>query len=381
MKKIFWFLVFIIIGVFSYSNDMELISEGGNLMPFEISDMSIKKEKLSLKMLENYDTEVTVNFVFDSPTSKRRTLGFITPKDEWVIDPPSGEEYNPKDIKGFKTTVNGKDVKINITRANKFMNKGLFTSDVEKEYKDNYSKSYAYYFEADFKKGENIVEHRYIYRGISSTFSKRDYSYVLTTISSWKNKKVDDFEMILYMKPEILSLPYTFWKNEQPIKWEIVGKGKIVFIDKSKINGYPSKVFARVENGYVRYKTKDFSPDKDFYLSVPMRGAFEFIPENLRINGYLFRDKLTNMGMGLTHPIDKKWFEKLSDYELEIMRNYPYAISGYEFSRDDLKKYFEQFFWYNPVGKVEVDEDLYVTNYKDIINIVNEILEKRGNVK
>ena len=55
-----------------------------------------------------------------------------------------------------------------------------------KEY-EYYKKSYVYYFKANFKKGENIVEHSYRYDG-SSGVGIVDVNYVWSTISKWKNQ-------------------------------------------------------------------------------------------------------------------------------------------------------------------------------------------------
>ena len=62
----------------------------------------------------------------------------------------------------------------------------------------------------------------------------------------------------------------------------------------------------------------------------------------------------------------------MSNKELEILRNYPYALAGYDFSRKDLKDYFSQFIWYYPIGKdVEVRVDPEVTK------VVDKIMEER----
>lgn len=389
-NKIFTIIIVIFIGLIIFStsvwaNDMEFISEGSHIIPLEISDISIKKERLKLKKLDNYDMEVKVEFVFDSPSAGNRTIGFITPHDE-DNDPetsPRGEEYNPKDIKNFKTFVNGKSVKINIVKIDEFLNKGLFTEEVEKKYKEKYSRAYVYYFKADLKKGENTVEHSYSYEGIYSSFNRRDYNYVLTTISRWKNKKVEDFEMIVDMGDEFFILPYTFWNDYRPINWEIVGEGRQTSQKEKYPNGgYLARTFVKMKKGYVRYRAKDFSPDVEFYMYIPMALVHLFNnPDNnpyagdLPLNGYKINDRLMKIGHSLDSGSEEaiKEAEKLKDFELEIIRNFPFAVRGYDFSRKDLKDYFSQFFWYYPKGKVHVDE----IEYKRRTEIVNDILKKR----
>ena len=85
---------------------------------------------------------------------------------------------------------------------------------------EKYKDSYIYYFKANFVKGENTVEHSYNYSG-SHGVGYNDFQYVWTTISKWKNKKVDEFELIIEPGDSFVSLPYTFWKNGKKINWEL----------------------------------------------------------------------------------------------------------------------------------------------------------------
>ena len=77
-----------------------------------------------------------------------------------------------------------------------------------------------------------------------------------TTISKWKNKKVDEFELIIEPGDSFVSLPYTFWENGKKINWEIVGEGKIDTavneITESSTNRKTvmKRVYAKLKNGY-----------------------------------------------------------------------------------------------------------------------------------
>lgn len=384
MKKLVSIMIFLITCIFSFGNDWEFISQGEHLIPLQISDMAIKKEKIEFNLRDDRFMDVSVNFVFDSSSAGSRTIGFITPPDEYndADNAPSGTGYDSESIKNFKTVVNGKKVRIRIGKMDEFLNKGFFTAEEEKEYKNKYSKASVYYFKADLKKGENTINHSYSYRGATSTYDKGEYQYVLTTISKWKNKKVDDFEIIVNMKKnELFSLPYTFWNDGKPIKWEIVGNGDIVFLDKSKLEeGYSEIVYAKLKSGYVRYKTKNFAPDKEFYSHIPMNRYISSVKSDIKINGYKFRDPLedeigTNLALKGWSEGDKaiKELDKLSTFQLEVLRNYPFAQYGHEFTRKDLRNYFSQFFWYEPNKKVYVPEYTYEARIK----IIDEILKKR----
>ena len=66
--------------------------------------------------------------------------------------------------------------------------------------------------------------------------------------------------------------------------------------------------------------------------------------------------------------------KNITDDELKIIRNYPYALAGYDFSDKKLKDYFSKFLWYIPIGKnVELGEDDY-----EVINNVDKIIKSRG---
>ena len=342
MKKLV-FLLLVLLCFSAFSNDWEFGSEGEHLIPLEASDVSVKSEKIVMKLTEK-GMEVNVRFVFNSPVNEVKKIGFITPPDQ-----QQGKLF----MSDFKTMVNGQEVvsKVDDFDKSPFTTNMALKKETEKleESAEHNVKGYVYYFDAPFKKGDNVVEHSYIYSG-SGGIDGRDYDYVITTISKWKNKRVDDFELIIDMgENSFFMIPYTFWKNNKKIDWEIYGEGRI---ESAK---YPlpytgemqNAFFVKIKNGYVRYKTKNFSPDFDIeiYDIDFFTGRLDMIPES---NGKtLYKDKLTYF-YGRIYNQD---IYVQSDEELRILRNYPYAAAGYDFSDPGLKKYFSQFFWYIPISK------------------------------
>jgi hypothetical protein len=361
MKKIF-LLVLLCFSVFS--NDWEFGSEGEHLIPLEASSASIKSEKIVMKLTDK-GMQVSVRFVFVSPADEVKKIGFITPPNE-----PGGE----LSMSDFKTKVNGREVPSKVEVFDKSPFKTAKTLKTESSAEHGII-GYVYYFDAQFKKGENIVEHSYIYDG-SGGIDGRDYEYVITTISKWKNKRVDDFELIIDMgENSFFMLPYTFWKNNKKIGWEIVGEGKITndkylyVYDNEAVDTF----FVKIKNGYVRYKTKNFSPDFDItiYDIDFFTGRLDLIPEKTEKAEY--RDELTYLyGRIYNQNIYVK-----SEEELKILRNYPYAMAGYDFSNSKLKEYFSRFFWYTPISKdVKVPEDKvseFVIKTDSILEVRKEI--------
>ena len=389
MKKILLAILFCLLSIFTFANDWEFGSEGEHIIPLKGSNMSIKKEKITLKLTPD-GMLVNVKFTFDNPTAENKIVGFVTPEsgngeEEDETTKPK-RKAEPLKIKNFKTIVNGKEVKSNVELLSKLLSKGILDNNIIKEYteKEKNFYNYVYYFNADFKQGENIVEHSYYYTGSYGVY-ERDFEYVVTTISKWKNKTVEDFEIEVYPENYFVKLPYSFWKNNKKINWEIVGKGKMVTIaptkqfndeDATGLERY-GIIYLKLNNGFVRYKTKNFSPIDDFYM-VRMDNILGFdyeYPEGT-VQGYKFKDDYfgtVRNEMYSNYSDIVISLKSLNDKDLDIIRNYPYALAGYDFARKDLKDYFSQFIWYSPIGKnVKIDP-----NFNNIVKAIDEIKAKR----
>ena len=389
MKKIFLTILFCFLSIFTFANDWEFGSEGEHIIPLKGSNMSIKKEKITLKLTKD-GMLVDVKFVFDNPKAENKIIGFVTPESGNIEEYEENKENRkpePLEIKNFKTFVNGKEVKSNLVLLSELLSKGVLDNNVIKEYKEKEKNlyNYVYYFNADFEEGENIVEHSYFYTGSYGIF-ERDFSYVVTTISKWKNQTVEDFEIEFHPGNYFVNLPYTFWNNVKKVDWKIVGKGKIVSVAPTKpvdaeignnLQKY-GEVYLKLDNGYVRYKTKNFSPDKDFYAININYIPGWYYPEGT-FQGYKFKDKYfefiaNNIGYNEEEEIINS-LKKFSNKELDIIRNYPYALVGYDFDRKDLKDYFSQFIWYTPVGKNVTINPLW--NNERIIKAVDKVKAKK----
>ena len=389
MKKILLAILFCLLSIFTFANDWEFGSEGEHIIPLKGSNMSIKKEKITLKLTPD-GMLVNVKFTFDNPTAENKIVGFVTPEsgngeEEDETTKPK-RKAEPLKIKNFKTTVNGKEVKSNVELLSKLLSKGVLDNNIIKEYteKEKTFYNYVYYFNADFKQGENVVEHSYFYTGSYGIY-ERDFEYVVTTISKWKNQTVEDFEIEVYPENYFVKLPYSFWKDNKKINWEIVGKGKMVTIAPTKKSNDEDAtglerygiIYLKLNNGFVRYKTKNFSPNQDFYMTRMdniLGFDYEF-PEG-KIQGYKFKDDyFTTLRETIydDYPNIVSSLKDLKDKDLDIIRNYPYAFAGYDFAKKDLKDYFSQFIWYTPVGKnVKIDP-----SFNNIIKAVDEIKAKR----
>ncbi|CAL7868422.1 YARHG domain-containing protein [Fusobacterium necrophorum] len=370
-------LLFSIWSFFSYSNDWEFGSRGEHMVPFKNSRMKIKDEKIMMKLEEDksgdFRMKVKVRFVFENEEEGKKIIGFVTPERE---DNDAEEENAGKDkrlgITNFLSKVNGKTVLTQQKALQDILSKGILDKEVWEEYREKkYWKSDVYYLEAPFFKGENVVEHEYYYTGSYGIFEK-EFAYILTTISKWQDQRVENFELLLDMKNAYVALPYTFWKNHKKIEWEMLGEGKSVEVEEGEKQ---KRVYLRMKNGVIRYRAKNFSPDKEFHAVVitDSRGTVGRV-SNPKNSKYILHDKLTELLLRIQME-DEEFYredlEKLTGEELELLRNYPYAFAGYDFSRKDLKAYFSQFVWYLPLGtKVPIKEE-------EVISVVDNIKKGR----
>ena len=393
MKIIKIFMLFCAIFIFGENlkaNDIVFESKGGHIVPMNMSNISIKNEKLHFKLQKGerkdvlgHEMLVTVKFVFDSPDAGEKYIGFITPEGgmyEW------DKEENFKD---FKTIVNGKEVDTVSYKLTDLIPKDVKEfEEVKKYFKEYnqeemmeifkyYKKSDVYYFRANFKKGENIVEHsyRYIKEGGSGYV---DFDYVWTTISKWKNQKVDDFEVVIEPGNAFIEMPVIETKNGKEMKWELVGEGNTdygykIFSDEDGKEKKHKYFYAKLKKGYLHFKTKDFKPENEFYLTlITSLDANYYFPEKTE-KGFKLRDNFSDAGVAgtnleyyLEHDL-----KNITDDELRIIRNYPYALAGYDFSDKKLKDYFSKFLWYIPIGKnitLEKDEYEWIKKADNIIN-------------
>ncbi|MDK4482637.1 YARHG domain-containing protein [Fusobacterium necrophorum] len=370
-------LLFSIWSFFSYSNDWEFGSRGEHMVSFKNSRMKIKDEKIMMKLEEDksgdFRMKVKVRFVFENEEEGKKIIGFVTPERE---DNDAEEENAGKDkrlgITNFLSKVNGKTVLTQQKALQDILSKGILDKEAWEEYREKkYWKSDVYYLEAPFFKGENVVEHEYYYTGSYGIFEK-EFAYILTTISKWQDQRVENFELLLDMKNAYVALPYTFWKNHKKIEWEMLGEGKSVEVEEGEKQ---KRVYLRMKNGVIRYRAKNFSPDKEFHAVVitDSRGTVGRV-SNPKNSKYILHDKLTELLLRIQME-DEEFYredlEKLTGEELELLRNYPYAFAGYDFSRKDLKAYFSQFVWYLPLGtKVPIKEE-------EVISVVDNIKKGR----
>jgi len=156
----------------------------------------------------------------------------------------------------------------------------------------------------------------------------------------------------------------SFYESGNAADWKIVGRGTFSGPKRGLyVNGKPTIRFVQIQDGYLSLKQRNFKPDKDISIGEfnwsmgwhnRMCTSAGACPKTTEVGDNLFQYFRTQPSEYVTDEM----LAKLTKNELKIVRNYPYAIRGYQFKTKMLADFYKQFFWYKP------DETLQITDVK-----------------
>jgi len=340
-------IVLILTSVSAFANDGAFFAKGNQLIPINETDITVKKEILTLKKVRNQVIEVTVYYEFFNPKEdKKITVGFEAFSPEGDVDgaPKNGQHPYMRD---FKVELNNSVLKYNVSYvADSLYNKNgkIKSLDLAKfngnKSGNNVDFFYVYHFEANFKKGLNIIKHTYNYDVSGSIDYNYEFEYVLTAANRWANKQIDDFTLIIDVGEfETFSINKTFFKNSN--EWQINGIGKT-----EDIKG--------IKNSFIE------SDALKFHLQ---KGNIVFRKKNFKINGDLFLYAQNYLGIQDLEYIPFSYYqeeniaEPKNDLERKILKNLPFARRGYIFQNPELSQFYKKMEWYipNPAYKPETE--------------------------
>lgn len=322
------------------ANDGVFYAQGNHLIPVQETVVQLQKEVLKLKRDGEW-MQVDVHFEFFNPgPAKSVIVGFVTPP---AMGDVTEEVAAHPQIREFSAVVNGRDLpfKVAVMEDTGFK----FDSDSEVAGQD-----FVYYFDVEFKAGLNQIDHRYHFRGGSSVEMYYDFPYRLTTGNMWANEEIGDFTLEIDMGDrELFSVPWSFTYPDAPAEWTFMGSGKMGKKDDILMESYYRSVY--VHDGGIQLKVKHFHPDHDLIVAsfVLYNQAYAWGRPDLseEVNEWL--------PCGLFAANDSSCLLELSDKQLRILRNFFYARKGLEFQSSDLRKYFGQFIWYDPVPGLKAE--------------------------
>ena len=335
MKHFLAFLLFSFTGI--YANDGAFFASGNQLIPISETDISVKKEILSLKKLNNKVIEVTVYYEFFNPKeAKEIVVGFeaFSPAGDVDGTPVKGEHPY---MRNFTVLLNDQHLKYNIAYVDdsSYVKNGMVQSKNLTTLMSGMSNVnevdfyYVYHFKAKFKKGLNKIKHTYIYDVSGSVDYNYDFQYVLTAANRWGNKEIDDFTLNIDMGEfETFSINKSFFNDKSDWKINGIGKTENIKALKNSIVETDALKF-HIQKGNITFKKNNFKPKGELFVySQNPFGVenFEWLPYS-----YYLQDNL---------PTPK------NDFQMKVLKNLAFARRGFIFKSADLKKFYESMDWY-----------------------------------
>lgn len=332
-----------------YANDGAFFARGNQLIPITETDISVKKEILQLKKVNNQYIEVSVYYEFYNPKEEKEiTVGFEAYSPEGDVNGAPRNGRHPY-MRDFTVSMNDHilpyaiayvhDTLYNQHGSIKTIDLDTFTGNKSGNYVDFF---YVYHFKARFKKGLNIIKHTYNYNLSGSISYLYDFEYVLTAANRWSNKQIDDFTLILDMGDfETFHISKTFFKK--PDEWIINGIGKTKDIkgaENTEITTDALKFY--MQKGNLVFSKKNFSPQGELFLY-----SFHYWLESIG------RPEEKGPYLPFSHASITRYTGSLLDpkeitkqFSPKILKNLPFARRGYIFKDQDLQQFYQGMDWY-----------------------------------
>lgn len=333
------------------ANDSSYFGSGNQIIPLQETDISVKKEVLTIKRIEDNKVRITVDYIFHNPTKEKTLLmGFEADAPQGDVEPAPRNSEHPY-IQKFSVSFNGKTIphKVSIFSlpfGEEEKQKKLYTIDELKKHQtipkvEDFESSnffYVYHFPATFAPGDTQVIHTYEYAISGAVYTETQIDYLLTPALRWANQQIDDFTLIIDLGEfQYYHLSPSFFENLD--QWTTQGRVKIAMGDvKNEMSSETMRLMTVWQHrGSVTFHAKNFRPKGELSLFA-----------NRTI---IFDDVLDARTMKLT-TADVFWAHdelKLKDeFTRKVLQNLPYARRGYVFQNQELKTYFEAQPWYMP---------------------------------
>lgn len=351
-------LLYMVMFVSVAANDGTYYTKGNQLIPLQETDISVKKEVLTISLMDNGYARVDVQYEFWNPgAAKRVTMGF-------EADPPYNYDYKfypdgrHPSITAFTVEMNGRQLpyhnaacvadtlplkKIDTTKHYYVWdNNWLYEDDGHNEpidYDAGIVFAYVYYFDADFQPGLNRVHHTYVYRMSTNVGSPFIVDYKLTPATRWAGGKIGDFTLTIRVDSTAKHF-YVFDSSFAGAPFAVSeGMGKT---RRATCYGDPCAEVS-LRNGAITLHATDFRPTGELTIrAVGVDGCY--VGQQCITGGTYDRSTQINWGpyKGM------QWVPADKAFRQRVMRNLPYAHRGHVFHDKRLRQYFESLWWYMP---------------------------------
>jgi len=382
MKKAIALLLICLSALFATANDGVFYAVGNQLIPITETDISVKKEVLTINRVGEH-LEVTVYYEFFNPVGEKELLVGFEAESPYNSDLDPIQLFpNHPHMRNFKVVVNGEPLKYEIAHVERgrygenekytlppYYSNGQFKDWSKKQCEDSLKAwdyvaspfDYVYHFKAKFHSGLNIVQHTYEYDLSYSIGEEFYFPYVLTAANRWANHQIDDFTLNINMgNRESFRIKETFF--EKPTEWTINGLGMAMNCDWPSWDTVKSGVIFHIQKGGISFHKQNIHPDGE--LIVAKDHIISCLWNDW--NGKQNSTNEENIIIGLKsqyYTLDTAFIAGLEEtpqftpIQRRILRNMPFAYRGYKFKDKELRKYFESTKWYirNPKYKGETE--------------------------
>ena len=251
MRKVLILVFCFISTLFAWANDGVFFTKGNQLIPISETDISVKKEVLTLNRVDE-KIQVTVYYEFFNPADQKEVLvGFEAAAPDTYFNDQSVSQFplHPY-ISNFKVVLNGEPLSFEVAHVARYDKDWNYIPDPQ-YYVDGRIKSatteelvlddwlnhtgneeavehplYVYHFKALFRPGLNIIQHTYDFdMSYEQNGCTKDFFYVLTAANRWANNQIDDFTLYVNMA-DYTSFHISSGGVKSADEWEIQGTGR-----------------------------------------------------------------------------------------------------------------------------------------------------------
>ncbi len=336
------------------ANDAAYFTSGNQLIPVKETDISIRKEILTIGLQDDGKADITVYYEFFNPgtTDKTILMGF-------EADPSYNDDYEfhadgvHPHIFDFTVEMNGEKLSYKNAVCLEGLPDGLQPLDMNKyEITEETVTSvrpvgndtlfipfaYVYYFEATFKPGINKIQHTYKYTESNGVGFSYQIDYKLSPATRWANHQIDDFTLVIRAD----NTAKHFIIDEQAFNmapWVLSeGEGK-----QRVTNHYDESLREfSLRNGAFTWHKTNFCPRSE--LTITSADEIYLFNDNAPFGSFYDRGSSLELYYG----------EGRTQYTMEeglrrrVAHNLPYAHRGHVFKDPVLNAYFRALWWYMP---------------------------------
>lgn len=333
------------------ANDSSYFATGNQLIPIQETDISVKKEVLTLQRIKDNKVRITVDYVFHNPNAEKTLLmGFEADSPGGDVDGEPKQGRHPY-IENFSVSLNQKLIahKVSIMPiSQEEERKPLYTlKDLQKKSViptiDDVNQAqlfYVYHFPATFPPGETKVKHVYDYAISGAVFTTTSIDYLLTPALRWANKQIDDFTLIIDLGEfqQYHIAPHFF---QDLSSWTSQGRVKIAMENvRNEMSGESSLMMTVWQHqGSVTFHAKNFRPQGELSIFT---------------NRFMHQDEIIDAKSLKLSLEELPWLEDKTlknNFTRKVLENFPYARRGHVFQNQQLKAFFENQPWYMPDPK------------------------------